>query len=181
MLEDLSQKLNGLVVKYKEEIAGIRTGRASSLLVENITVSCYNSKMAIKELASISVPDVKLILIEPWDKSIINDIDKAIQLSGLGLSPNNDGNVIRVALPSLTTERRAQLVKTLKVKQEEIRIEMRKIREDERNLIKKTEKDGNISEDEKFRLDKKLQDEVDKTGDLIKKMTDDKEKEIMTI
>lgn len=181
MLEDLSQKLDGLVGKYKEEIAGIRTGRASSLLVENIAVSCYNSKMTIKELASISVPDVKLILIEPWDKSIINDIDKAIQLSGLGLSPNNDGNVIRVALPSLTTERRAQLVKTLKAKQEEIRIEMRKVREEERNLIKKTEKDGNISEDEKFRLDKKLQDEVDKTGELIKKMTEDKEKEIMTI
>lgn len=181
MLEELSQKLNNLAAKYKEEIAGIRTGRASSLLVENIMVSCYNSKMAIKEIAGISVPDIRLILIEPWDKSIINDIDKAIQLSGLGLSPNNDGNIIRVALPSLTAERRTQLVKTLKVKQEEIRIEIRKTRENERNLIKKTEKEGKISEDEKFRLDKKLQDEVDKTGDLIKKMTEDKEKEIMTI
>ncbi len=181
MLEELPQKLNNLSAKFREEIAGLRTGRANSLLVENIIVSCYNTKMTLKEIAGISVPDAKVIAIEPWDKSLVNEIVKAIQLSGLGLTPNNDGNLIRLVLPPLTSERRTQLVKTLKVKQEEIRIEERKIREEERNKIKKAEKDGEISEDEKFRLEKKLQEEIDKTGELIKKITEEKEKEIMTI
>lgn len=181
MLEDIIDNLNKFVNKFKEEISGIRTGRATSLLVENIMVNCYNTKMSLKEVAGISIPDVKLIVIEPWDKTIINDVDKAIQTSGLGLSTNNDGNVIRVALPPLTTERRTQLVRTLNSKHEEIRVEIRKVREEERNAIKKAEKNGNISEDEKFRFDKKLQEEIDKTTELIKKIKEDKEKEIMTV
>ena len=165
----------------KKELSTLRTGQASPSLVEDIPVSAYDSTMEIKGLASIQTQDTKTLIIDPWDKGLIQAIEKAIRDADIGVSPVVDGAVIRIIMPQMTEENRVKLVKLAKEKLEEARIVIRKVRENARDSVIKIEKDSEISEDEKY----KIFDEIEKvTKEFTQKIEDigkTKEEEIMKI
>ncbi len=166
---------------FQKELSALRTGRATTALVEDVRVSAYDSFMELKGLASMTVPDARTILIDPWDKSLIQNIEKGIRDSGIGLSPVVDGHLIRVMIPQMTEENRKKIVKVLKEKLEESRIQLRGVREELREDVLAKEKTSEFSEDEKF----KILDELDKFTreftDVLSELADRKEVEIMTI
>ena len=176
------QILNGEMTKpikhFEKELSIIRTGRASAALVEHITVDCYGQSMPIKNLATISTPDVRLITIQPWDKSVINNIEKGILTSNIGVSPINDGELIRIQLPQMTAARREELIKELGKKAEESRIGIRNIRKEYHNQVRDTEKSHGISEDFAHRLKELLQKLTDEHIEKINSMQDKKTKEL---
>ena len=178
-MEMLKEKLNKIVDHLKSEIASLRTGRATPALVEDLPVDYYGTKTPLKALASISTPDARQILIQPWDKNAVQPIEKAIQTSPLGLNPVVDSSAIRLNLPQLTEERKKDLVKVLKQKLEEGKIQVRKIREEAIKEIDALEKDKKISEDEKFRKRQETQKIVDEINKKIEEIGMGKEKEIM--
>ncbi|HBB38469.1 MAG: hypothetical protein UV82_C0015G0009 [Candidatus Magasanikbacteria bacterium GW2011_GWD2_43_18] len=163
------------------EISSLRTGRANPAIVEDVKVEAYGTMQDLKSVASISVADAKTINIQPWDKGVLQPIETAIRNSDLGLSPVNDGVMIRLILPDLTTERRAELVKVLSKKLEEARIAIRKMREDVRTQIEKVEKAKEIGEDEKFGLQDDLEEMVKEYNDLIRQIGEEKEAEILKV
>ncbi len=165
----------------QKELGSIKTGRATPALVENIEVDAYGSKMPLKGVASVTIPDPKTIYIEPWDKSLTKAIEKAISESGIGLNPVSDGKGLRIVLPQLTEERRKELVKVMKEKLEEARQGIRRTRDEVKSKIVAEEKDKKISEDEKYRRQEELDKISGEYNDLVKKMGDEKEREIMTI
>lgn len=169
------------IERFKEELSQIRTGRASSALVENLTVEYYGSRSPIKQVASITVPEPRTIMISPWDKDNLVNIEKAIRESQLNLNPMNDGLAVRINIPALTEERRKELVKMLNQKAEESRVSVRKIREEIWSDIQEMEKDGKIGEDDKFQGKDKLQKIVDEYNKKIEEIRESKEKEIMTV
>ncbi len=165
----------------QKELAGLRTGRAHAGLVESIPVKAYDATMEIKSLASISVPDAKTIVIDPWDKSVVQAIEKGIRDADIGISPAVDGGVIRVNIPATTEETRKKLVKIVHEKLEEARVSVRQIREKTRDDIVKMEKDKQLGEDDKF----KMLDELDKMTKEYTAKADEmslrKETDIMTV
>lgn len=165
----------------KSDISQLRTGRASTALVEGIMVEAYGTRQPLKATATIIVADPKTINIEPWDKSLLQAIEKGVRDSGVGINPVNDGRIIRLALPELTTERRAELIKVLHQKLEHARISIRKVREEAREMIQLEEKEKSITEDDKFRLQEDLEKMVKNYNDEIQKIGDVKEKEITTV
>lgn len=165
----------------KQEITVLRTGRATPALVEDIVVEAYGTKQPLKSVASISVADAKTLNVDPWDKTLVQAVETAIRNSDVGINPVNDGTLIRLPLPDLTAERRADLIKVLHKKLEEARISVRKIREDVRSEIDKKEKAKEISEDEKFGMQDDLEKLVKEYNEHIKKIGEEKEKEINTI
>mgnify|MGYP001585671657 CR=1 FL=1 len=166
-------------IKFLEqELAKIRTSRASPALVEDIEVDCFGNKFALKQLAAISCPEANKIVIQPWDASYIEPIDKAILQSGLSMSSAVDKNVIRLSLPLLTEEYRNNLVKILNEKAEQTRQTMRHLRDDAWNKIQQAERGKNISEDDKFRGKDDLQKLVDEYSEKIKELIEKKKKEI---
>ena len=171
-------KMKKAIEIYKKELAEIRTGKASASLVEEIRVHCYGQNMPLKQLASVSIPDAHLIIIQPWDPSTIHDIEKALASSKLGVTPTDDGKVIRVTLPPLSEERRLELDKIVKQEAEHARISMRTIRREAKEAIEKLQKDKTISEDESFKAKDRLQKLVDKYIEEIEKILKDKEKEL---
>lgn len=172
-------QFEGCITFYKSDIASIRTGRATPALVEDISVDAYGQKMTIKELASISAPEPRTVVIQPWDKGVLDAISSAIQKSNLGLAPIADGDLIRLSIPSLTEERRKDFIKVLKQKTEDARVKIRNVREDAWNEIQRLEKDGEITEDEKFRGREELQKIIDGYNALIIELEKKKEAELM--
>ncbi|MGM0602853.1 MAG: ribosome recycling factor [Bacillota bacterium] len=181
VLKDTEDKMQKALESTKEDLNTIRTGRARPSLVENIKANNYGVATPIQQMAKIVAPEPRLIVIEPWDKNNIEAIEKAIMQENLGLNPNNDGNVIRINIPKLTEERRKELVKVLHEKAEKGRIVIRNIRRDANDMLKKYEKDGEISEDNMHRGLDNVQDLTDKYIDKIDSITDKKEKEIMEV
>ena len=165
----------------KTELAGLRTGRASTSLVEMIPVEAYGTSQPIRDMAQISVPEPRQIYIQPWDKSVLRDMEKAIQISPLGVNPVNDGNGLRIVLPALTEERRKELTKVVGQYSEAARVAVRNVRESAMKEFKKLEDDGQISEDERFRGEEQLQKKVEEINRQIKEIVDAKEKEILTV
>ncbi len=165
----------------KQELGGIRTGRATPALVENIVLEAYGQKMSVKSLALIAVSDPKSLVVEPWDKTILKDLESTIRNAGIGISVVNESNFLRLVLPQLTEENRKMLVKLTGEKAEEARIVIRTLREKVKEKIIDSEKKKEIGEDARY----KMQDELDKTvSDFnaeIKKLAEDKEKDIMMI
>ena len=163
------------------DFAGMRAGRANPAMLDRIMVNYYGEPTPINQMANINVPEARLLVIQPWDKSSIADIEKAIMKSDLGITPNNDGNVIRLAVPQLTEERRKEVVKTVKKRAEEAKVAIRNIRREGNDLIKSSEKDKLISEDES----KKGLDNIQKLTDKYIKDVDAalqvKEKDIMEV
>jgi ribosome recycling factor len=167
------------VTALKNELSRVRTGRASLSILDGIKVDYYGASTPLNQMATLAVPESRLITIQPWDISVIKDIEKALLKSDLGLTPSNDGKIIRISIPALTEERRKELVKIVRKICEDYKISVRNIRRDSNELLKSMKKDGEISEDDAF----KSQDEVQKITDeqikLIDECFKDKEKEIL--
>ena len=171
-----------LVMEHlKKELSGIRTGRANAAVVENISVAAYGSPMPVKGVASIGVPDAKTITVDPWDKSLIKEIEKGIRDAGVGLNPVNEGALLRISMPTLTEESRRQLLKVVGEKTEEARKKIRGIREDVKSLIISAMNDNEVTEDERYHLQDELEAMVGGFNDQIKALAGEKEKEMMTI
>ena len=166
---------------FDKELVSIRTGRASSTLVENLKVECYGQSMTLKELATLATPDARLISIQPWDKSIIGEIEKAIKNSDVGINPVNDGTVIRLQLPMMSSSRREELVKVLGKKTEECKIGIRTVRKEFHNQLRDAEKSRGISEDFAMRLSDLLQKVTDEFTKKVDGLYDKKEKELKSI
>lgn len=181
LLNDTKNKMDKAVKVIKDEFTHIRTGRASTALIDGIKIPYYGVLTPLKQIANISIPESKLIVIQPWDKNCLSEIEKAIWKSDLGLSPFSDGNVIRLSIPPLNEERRKELVKLVKKEAEKGRIAVRNIRREINDLLKKYEKDSNISEDECKEYQKKVQTLTDEYIEKIDELLELKEKEIMEI
>ena len=176
-----TDRMDRAIEALRKEFSSIRTGRASLALLDGIAVNYYDTLTPLQQLASLSIPESRQMAIQPWDPKTIPDIEKAILKSDLGLTPMNDGKIIRMSIPPLTEERRKQLVKMVKKKAEEAKVAVRNIRRDANEELKKLEKEKHISEDEV----KKAQDEIQKITDSYITRVDDvlanKEKEIMEV
>lgn len=181
MYQETKESMKKAIDALKNELKKIRTGRASLSILDDIRVDYYGTPTLLNQMASLSTPESRLIVIQPWDASVIKDVEKAILKSDLGLTPSNDGKLIRITIPQLTEERRKQLVKVIYKKGEEHKVSVRNVRRDANDLLKSLKKDGEISEDEAF----KAQDQVQKITDEYIKLIDDvckeKEKEILEI
>jgi len=175
------EKFSDIIKRFQDEILGIRTGKAHISMVEGILVDSYGSKVPISHVASISTPDAKSILIKPWDKSIMSQIESAIQKSSLGIQPISDKDQIRLSLPPLTEERRKELTKVIGKKMEEARISVRQQREDLWREIQQEERDKAISENQKFEEKEEMEKIVGKINDQIAELAEKKEKEILTV
>jgi ribosome recycling factor len=181
IIEKILPNLDKSIEHFREEMNQLRTGRASTALVENLLVDYYGSKSPLKQIASLSTPEPRMILVSPWDKNNLASIEKAIKESQLGLQPNNDGQVVRINIPQLTEERRRDLIKVLNQKAEEAKISVRQIREEAWEEIQEQEKSGQISEDDKFSGKENLQAVINEYNEKIQALRDVKEKDIMTI
>jgi ribosome recycling factor len=181
LLQETEDRMKKSLSSFKRELATIRTGKATTSLLDGLKVECYGQVMPLNQVASISVPDSKLILIQPWDRTIVSDVEKAIHKSDLGLVPNTDGNVIRLAIPPLTEERRHDLVKLVRKHAEEARVSVRNIRRDANDSLKKNQKDGAISEDDSRKAMDSVQEITDQYVEDIDEALKAKEVEIMEV
>jgi ribosome recycling factor len=174
-------KMKKTIMNIKEDFASIRTGRASVAIFDKIKVDYYGQKTPLNQVANISIPEARLIVIQPWDRSIIGDIEKSIRTSELSLNPSNDGKVIRISIPPLTEDRRKELVKQARNLAEQSRVAVRNIRRDCNEELKKAVKNGELTEDEESRASEELQTLTDKYIKEINVILEEKEKEIMEV
>ncbi|MCF6137138.1 ribosome recycling factor [Pseudalkalibacillus berkeleyi] len=181
IIQQAEEKMTKAVSAYKRELGTLRAGRANPSLLDRVTVDYYGAPTPLNQMAGISVPEARLLLIQPYDKSIIGDIEKAIQKAELGLTPSNDGDVIRISIPALTEERRKELVKLVKKYTEEGKVAVRNIRRDANDDLKKLEKNGEMTEDELRRYNDEVQKLTDRFVGEIDSIAADKEKEIMEV
>jgi len=181
VIEQLKEKMEGSVEAFKRELVKIRTGRASLSLLDGLKVEAYGSFMPLNQASTLTIPESRMIVIQPWDPQMLAVIEKAILSSDLGLNPANDGKVIRLPIPPLTEERRKELVKQVKKIAEDFRVSVRNIRRDTNDTLKKQKKDKGISEDEMFKFQDEAQKETDKYIKKIDEVAAGKEKEIMEV
>jgi ribosome recycling factor len=181
LFADAERRMQKAVEALKQDLGGIRTGRASSALVERIHVDYYGTPTPINQLASITVPEARLLVIQPWDRKLLADIEKAIQKSDLGINPNNDGQVIRLSIPPMNEERRRELAKTLHKRLDEHKVAIRNVRRDVQDKLRDREKKKEISEDELKRSTERLQKLTDRYVDEMDKVGKAKEQEILEV
>ncbi len=181
VLNEANIKIEAALHHFKMEIAGIRAGRANPALIENILVEAYGGKMKLNEVGNISAPQPSLLTVQVWDASILNNVIKGIQEANIGLNPSNEGTLIRLPIPPLTAERRAEFIKVLHQKMEEAHVAIRQIRQDFRNTWKKQSDDGEFGEDEFFRREKILQELIDKKIAEAEQLAKAKEEELTQI
>ncbi len=175
------EKMKKSIEATKEDFATVRTGRARPSLLNNVMVDYYGTPTPVNQMAKVSAPEARLLVIEPWDKSMLGDIERAILKANLGLTPNNDGNLIRINIPQLTEERRKELVKVVREKAEKGKIAIRNIRQDANNELKKLESNGEISEDTYRRGLETIQELTDSYIEKVDELLKDKEAEIMEV
>jgi len=178
---EIESKMNKTIEVLKQNFSEVRAGRANPAILNRISVSYYGTPTPINQVAGISVPEARLIMIQPWDASILKDIEKAILASDIGINPNNDGKVIRLSFPELTEERRKELVKEIKKTAEEAKVAVRAIRRDGIDKAKAMQKNSEITEDELRGAEDTIQKLTDKKIEEIDKVLADKEKEILTV
>ncbi len=181
LIDNYSSDFDSAIAHLKDELGSLRIGRANPSLVENVMVEAYGAKTPLQQVASITVPQTRTLLIQPWDKSISKDIEKAIIDAQLGLSPVNEGGQIRLNIPQLTEDSRKDLVRTIGDKSEKTRIQLRQVRDRIKDEIQKQEKNNELTEDDKFDLLKKLDERVKQYTVKVKELSDAKEQELMTI
>ncbi|MDD3243888.1 MAG: ribosome recycling factor [Eubacteriales bacterium] len=181
IIKAMEDKMSKAVQHLKGDLATVRAGRANPHLLDNIRVDYYGTPTPIGQVANVSAPEPRVLLISPWDVSSIRSIEKAIQTSELGINPQNDGKVIRLLVPELTEERRKELSKSISKKGEDARVAVRNVRRDALDEIKKQEKDKLISEDERKKAENDIQKATDKFIKNVDDMVKDKEKEILSI
>jgi ribosome recycling factor len=177
-VRETEEKMKHALEAMTREFSEIRTGRANPHIVEGIKIDYYGTPTLLKQLASISVPDARLIVIQPWDPSVIAEIEKAILKSNLGLNPVNDGKLIRLVIPQLSKERRAEMIKLVKDISEKGRVSLRTIRRDANELIKKMEQEKKITEDDKFKTQEDIQKLTDRYIEKVDNVLKEKEKEL---
>lgn len=181
LMTDCQEKMDKAIESTKRHFASIRAGRASVAMLDGIKVEQYGSEMPLNQVGNVSAPEARLLVIDPWDKTVIPAIERAIQLSNLGLTPNNDGKVIRLQIPELTAERRKEYAKMAKGEAENGKIAVRSIRKDANNHLRKLEKDGEITQDDLKEFEVKVQVLTDDHIKLIEDLYKKKEKEITTV
>jgi ribosome recycling factor len=180
-MNDLKRRMQGAIASLKQELAGLRTGRASIGLLEHIHVEAYGGHLPLNQVATIAVPEPRLLNVQVWDRSMIHSVEKAISAANLGLTPSTEGQVIRLRVPELNEERRREIVKVAHKYAEAARVAVRHVRRDGLDLLKKLEKDHKISEDDHDRHAAEVQKATDATIADVEKMLAGKEKEIMTV
>ncbi len=180
VLKDLKAKMEKTIEAFKHDLGKVRTGRASVSLLEGIKVDYYGSMLPLNQVASLTVPEARLITVQPWDTKALTTIERAILKSELGLTPVNDGKIIRIAIPPLTEERRKEIVKLVKKNAEEYRVIIRNIRRDANEKLKDLKKEKVLSEDESFSTQKDVQDITDSYIKKVDQIYSEKEKEILT-
>jgi ribosome recycling factor len=181
VIASTKDRMTKAIQAYTRELASIRAGRASASLLDRITVDYYGAPTPVNQIAGITTPEARLLVIQPYDKSILSDIERAILKSDLGLNPTNDGSIIRIAIPQLTEERRKELVKVVKKESEEAKVAIRNIRRDGNDDLKKLEKNGEITEDALRGYSDDMQKLTDEFIQKIDQITKDKEKEILEV
>jgi ribosome recycling factor len=179
VLSSNEERMKKTTANLKEGFAALRTGRASASLFDRIRVDYYGEKSPLNQVANISIPEARLIVIQPWDKNLIGEIEKAIRASELSLNPSNDGKVIRISIPPLTEERRKELVKLAKAQAEQSRVAIRNIRRDGNEELKKLIKDTKLTEDDQSKGEAELQKLTDSYIGQVNQILEEKEKEIM--
>ncbi|MDQ7002791.1 MAG: ribosome recycling factor [Ghiorsea sp.] len=181
MFEDLKERMSKTILALKGDLATIRTGRANAALLDHVRVPYYGSDVPVSQVGSISVPEPRILMITPWEKPVLKDLEKALLASDLGLTPSNDGEVIRLILPELTEDRRKEFVKQAKSLSEKSKVSLRNLRRDANESVKKQMKDDGLPEDEA----KRLQEEIQKNTDVFVKEVDTviakKEQDILTV
>ena len=180
-LTSLEEKMKKTISVFQEDLSEIRAGRANPAILNKINISYYGVPTPINQVAGISVPEARMIVIQPWDVSVLKEIEKAILASDIGINPNNDGKVIRLNFPELTEERRKELVKDIKKIAEESKVSIRSIRREGMDMVKNLNKTSQITEDELERDEDAIQKLTDKYIDQIDKILADKEKEVMSV
>ena len=180
-MNDLKRRMQGAIAALKQELSGLRTGRASTALLDHVQVEAYGSHMPLNQLATISVPEPRLLNVQVWDRSMVHAVEKAISAANLGLTPSTEGQVLRLRIPELNEERRREIVKVAHKYAESARIAVRHVRRDGLDLLKKLEKDHKISEDEHNGRADEVQKATDSTIAEVEKLLATKEKEIMTV
>ncbi len=180
-MKEIERRMHGAVDTFQKELSGLRTGRASAGLVEHVVVDVYGAKMPLNQVATVSVPEARMITLQVWDKSNVSAVEKAIMNADLGITPSSDGQLIRLPLPDLTEERRKELAKLAGKYAEQQRVAVRNVRRDGMEAVKKAEKDGEISEDEQRAYSDDVQKLTDRFVGQIDTMLADKEKDIMTV
>ncbi len=178
---EIEAKMNKRVDSYHSELKTIRAGRANASVLDKITIDYYGTATPLNQIGSISSPEPRLLVVQPWDASILSEIEKAIQKSEIGISPQNDGKVIRLNFPPLTEERRKELVKQVKKYSEEAKVSVRNVRRDAIEDYKAKKKNGEITEDDLKDIEKDIQNLTDKFVKEIDSITEDKEKEILEV
>ncbi|MEK3935050.1 ribosome recycling factor [Sporosarcina sp. FSL W7-1349] len=181
VMDQAKDRMSKAVEAYTRQLASIRAGRASASLLDRITVPYYGAPTPLNQMAGISVPEARLLVIQPYDKSVLGEIEKAILKSDIGITPTNDGNIIRLAIPALTEERRKELAKEVKKEAEDAKIAIRNVRRDANEDFKKLEKSGDITEDDLHRNGEEIQKLTDSYIEKIDEIAKNKENEIMEI
>lgn len=180
-LDTFTSDFTKIMERFKSDLDQLRTGRANASILDMVMVEAYGSRTPLKGLASVAVPDSRTLTVEPWDKSILKDVEKAIVDANIGLNPINDGRLIRLVMPSMTEESRKDLIKVVGQKAEHMRISLRQLRDSIRDKIVAEEKAKTLNEDQRFQMQEKLDKTVKDHNDKIKLMAEAKEKDIMTI
>jgi ribosome recycling factor len=180
-LDDVKRRMQGALASLKQELSGLRTGRASAGLLDHVQVEAYGSHMPLNQLATVSIPEPRLLNVQVWDRSMVHAVEKAISAANLGLTPATEGQVLKLRIPELNEERRREIAKVAHKYAEAARVAVRHVRRDGLDLLKKLEKDHKISEDEQDRHSAEVQKATDSSIAEIEKMLAAKEKEIMTV
>ncbi|WP_411801694.1 ribosome recycling factor [Bacillus paralicheniformis] len=180
-MNETKERMEKAIGAYQRELATVRAGRANPSLLDKVTVEYYGAQTPLNQIASITVPEARMLLITPYDKTALGDIEKAIQKADLGITPSNDGNIIRITIPALTEERRKELAKLVKKYSEDAKVAVRNIRRDANDDLKKLEKNGEMTEDELRSSTEDVQKLTDEYVSKINEITKDKEKEIMEV
>lgn len=178
---NMKEKMEKTINNYAERLSEIRAGRANPAILNKVKIDYYGTSTPINQVAGISVPEARLIVIQPWDVSVLKEIEKAILASDIGINPNNDGKVIRLAFPELNEERRKEIVKEIKKMAEDAKVGVRAARRDGMEEVKTMQKEGNITEDELKQAEVEIQKITDKSIEEIDKILENKEKEVMSI
>lgn len=181
IIDEADMKMDDAIQYLKKEFSHIRAGKANPALISSINVEYYGAQTPLQQLANISAPEARMLMVQPYDKSVMHDIEKAIMSSGLGLNPMNDGELIRIPLPILTEERRKELVKVAKDKTEQARISIRNSRRDANDQIKKAVEEHSFPEDSKYEAEENVQSVTDNHTKTVEDLFNHKESEIMTV
>lgn len=181
IIQETDLQMEEAVGFYKKELSHVRAGKAKTSLLDGIKVDYYGSQTPLNQLANVSAPEARMLTVQPYDKSSLEEIEKAIMASGLGLNPSNDGNIIRIPLPILSEERRQELVKHVKEIAEQTRISIRNTRRDANDKVKKTVQSESLPEDSRYEAEEEIQQVTDRHTVTIDKLLEQKEEEIMTV